>query len=172
MAWYTQMIPVFRILIDDLDSSEYSDERVQDILAAAATFVTQETELGFDSYTATASPALISPDPTTTTDGQVFSNFVILKAACIIDKSNMRKRALISGIEAKCGPAVMKTLRHSDGLMAMLQEGYCKTYEETKTQYVLGNVDFCRAVLSPFVNEEFDPKDLLITDRQYYNGRQ
>lgn len=161
MAWHTEMIPILRVLIDDTDpdDKEYTDQRLKDLLVVAGRYVVQEIDFT-TTYDVDIVPPNISPDPTGQTDGDVFTNFVTIKAACIIDRAPMRKRILMSGIEARCGPAIMKTLNHAKGFKELLELGYCGVYEEMKEQWTFGNANFCRAVISPFVNETFDPSDL------------
>jgi len=168
MAWYVEMIPILRSLIDDVSKTEYTDERLKELLAIAAYQVIPEIKFS-TTYSVTIVPPLVSPDPTASSDGNILTNFVTLKAACIIDRAPLRKRTLMSGLEAKCGPAVMKTLQHVSGFRELLKLGYCGVYDTTREQYLLGNVNFCKAVLSPFISSEFCPEDLLLHSNRHFN---
>jgi len=170
MSWYTEMIPMLRSLIDDLcdGDEEYSDSRLKEILSISARYVVQEIDFT-TTYTVGIVPPNISPDPMSSSDGDVFTNFIVLKSACMVERGPFRKRMLIAGIEAKCGPTTMKTLDQVKGFTALLKLGYCGVYETTKEEYLLGNVNFCKAILSPFVNDSFCPEDLMLSRTRNFN---
>jgi len=167
MAWQDTMIKMLRILVNDIeDTPTYSDGRLEQVLAVGAHYVVQEID-GFDyTYTVDISTPAISPDPTST--GEVeFTNFVVLKAACITDFSTFRTKALSSGIKVRCGPAVLETVKHLDGFKQLLDMGPCAAYEELKKQWMFGQKSMVKAILSPFVSNAFDPSTL-ITGSNYY----
>ena len=56
-----------------------------------------------------------------------------------------------------------------DGFGTLIDKGYCATYDELKHQYEFGNVAWCKAVLSPFINENFDPQDYARGDVNPYD---
>jgi len=159
MAWQDTMIPMLRTLVNDVDSTPtYSDGRMEQIIVTAAQFVT--LEVTFDNtYTIDIPAVSISPDPVGVSDDP-FINLVTLKAACITDLSTFRTKALQSGIKAKCGPATLETLKHLDGFKQLLEIGPCAAYETCKQNWVLGNGQLVRAIMSPFVSNSFDPRSL------------
>lgn len=150
MNW-DYLIQMLRVLIQDYDGSEFTDDRLKQIMSVAAHYVNKEIFFSV-TYTVNVTSPDISPDPTDEPD-DIFINFVVLRSACMIDQGSLRSAAMISGLEATCGPATMKTLRRMDGFGTLIDSGYCKTYDELKKQYSFGNTSFCKAVLSPFVNE-------------------
>jgi hypothetical protein len=161
MSWQDKMIPMLRILINDMDCTPtYSDMRLEQVLVVGAHYVKQEID--FDTtYTVTIEDPDISPDPcVTATLDDVFTNFTVLKAACLVDFSTYRTEALRSGVEARCGPAVLKVLDRLSGFRTLLNEGPCKAFEELKAEYEFGNANVCKAILSPFVGNNFDPQSL------------
>lgn len=153
MSWDTTMTIMLRTLIGDFDATEFTDTRLQQIIVVAAQYVNDDIELDTD-YTITIPTPNISPDPTTSTPpDDTFVNISVLKAACIIDVGSLRAAALTSGLEAKCGPAVMKTLKGTEGYTSLMENGYCKTYSQAIDQFNFGNAGWARGILSPFVNE-------------------
>lgn len=157
MSWDIVMVISLRSLIADLDSSCFTDDRLKQLLVVAAQYVMTDANIETD-YTINITSPNISPDPTATdTQDLPFSNLTVLKAACIIDRGNARLAAAINGLEARCGPAQMKVSRRMDGFSILLDQGYCGAYKEALRQYLFGNVAFCRAILSPFVNANFQP---------------
>lgn len=161
MAWETEGVLMLRHLINDVDAPyDYSDARLETTIAIAARYV--NTDIDFSTnYVIDVSTPDITPDPTdTASDGEEFLNFAVLKAACMLDISTLRIKALAAGIEAKCGPAVLKTVEHLAGFKELLTQGPCAAYDELKKQFKFGNLGICRAILSPFVNNNFDPLSL------------
>lgn len=165
-SWQDELIPMLRALINDLDCSSYtySDDRLEQLLIVGARYVAQEIPFS-TTYTVNVSDREISPDPTVTaTRNDTFSNFIVLKAACLTDWSTFRTKALLAGITAKCGPASIATLSHLDGFKELVEKGPCAAYEKLKEEYAYGNTNVIHAVLSPFISNDFDPESLT----QYY----
>lgn len=158
MAWDIEMTKMLRIMIGDEDKEEYSDARLKEIVVVGAFQVNSEIDFPTDYNINIVSPS-ISPDPTVDPSDDDFVYLTVLKSACIIDKGNMRIAAMSAGVEARCGPAVMRTLRRMEGYKTLLEAGYCATYAELKREYQLGNATYIRAILSPFINGSFDAED-------------
>ena len=160
MAWQDQSVPLLRTILNDAGCGalEYTDTRLEELLIAAAyinlTLVTFSVE-----YTITISTDTISPDPSTSSPIDVtFINFMVLKAACMADEGLFRNKALSAGIKARCGPAVLETMNHIDGFKTLLEEGQCKAFAELLNQYRFsGNADNIRAIMTPFVNNLWNP---------------
>jgi len=170
MAWPDVIIPMVRILINDYDDTnyEYSDDRLQDTIVVAAQLVNQE--INFDTvYTINIPLVTISPDPTIAVDN-AFVNFVTLKSACFVDQSLFRTKSTISGLKAKCGPAVLETVEHLRGFKDLINFGPCKAYTTLKEEWIFGNAQVVEAVLSPFTSNNFDTRNLP-TARSNYDMR-
>lgn len=154
MAWQDTAIPILRTLLNDACGTiTYTETRLEELSIASAHFNVQELPFSTD-YTVSIPNASISPDPELDVE---FINFMVLRAACIADQGLFRERALLSGLEARCGPAILKTMQHVTGFQTLLTEGPCKAFEELKQDYIFGNTDIIRAVLSPFIGNEFQP---------------
>ena len=153
-CWQDSAIIILRNLIwDNDDTVLYSDARLEEVLVVGASQVV--AEVPFDvTYTVNVGVSSISPDPS---DDEIFMYLMTLKAACIVDRGNARLAAMKSGLEAKCGPATMKTLKHMEGFATLLSMGYCAAYEQAKKEYQFGDATWFKAVLSPFVNSSFLP---------------
>ena len=157
MAWDTTMVSMMRTLIQDFDSTYFTYSRLKEILVVAAQYVITEVDLSV-TYTINIVTPSISPDPTTASPvDNAFVNLAVMKAACLIDRGSLRSAALLSGLEARCGPAMMKTLQRMDGFNTLIIQGYCATYEELKQQYRFGNISWCQGFLSPFISSNFFP---------------
>jgi len=158
MAWDNEMRVILRVLINDTDESAftYSDERLDTLIVVAARYTIQDVDFSTDYIVDIVSPD-ISPDPTTTRNlsNLSFVNLTVLKAACLVDQSILRTKAAIAGIRAKCGPAVIETMRHMEGFKELLDSGPCASYETLKLEYAMGNLQPVEIILSPFTSNAF-----------------
>jgi hypothetical protein len=163
MAWQDTGLMMLRILIGDTSKTpDYGDQELEELLVVGAMYVKQEIQWT-TTYVIDVPGVSITPDPTSTSaDGEEFLNFSVLKAACLVDISTFRTKALSAGIEAKCGPVVLKTLEHISGFRELLTKGPCAAYKTLKKEYEFGNIAVCKAILSPFVNNTFDPSSLSV----------
>jgi len=167
MAWQDGMVTALRVLINDMDSVSYTDSRLEQVLVVAASLVTQDIDFS-TTYDISIVDVSISPDPTlTASKDNAFTNFVIMKAACLSDWSTYRCKALVAGIKVKCGPAALETMQHLDGFKELLSKGPCAAYDKMKDNWVFGNGSICKAILSPFVGNDFNASSL----GGYSNGR-
>lgn len=162
MAWEDEALPMLRILINDFGvEPTYSDPRLTDILVASAYIVRQEIDFPTE-YAVSMSTKTISPDPVSEGDDS-FISFMVLKAACLADQSTYRTKALLEGVRAAMGPATLAISGNLNGFAKILEIGACATYEELKDQERFGtNALNVRAILSPFVGNQFDPSMLRV----------
>ncbi len=160
MTWQEETIPMLRVLIDDNDPTNYgyTDDRLEEILVVAAKYVTEEVN-NIGTYTVNVSSTSISPDPDDDAD-TTFINFMVLKAACLTDWSTYRQKALVAGVKAKCGPAVLETLQHLEGFRTLITKGPCESYTQLRQENNFNGTTAIRAVLSPFRGNNFDPSFL------------
>jgi len=159
MAWIDDTIETLRVIIADLDEDNYiyTDERLTQIIYVAAKYVAME--LRFD-LTYTVTNTSISPDPSTDYD---FTNFIVLKAACLADEGTFRSKALLEGIRVSCGPASMSVGGNLSGFETLLSDGPCAMYKQLKNQYRFGKGLASKAIISVFTGNQFDARDLYRT---------
>lgn len=159
--WTGAMIGMLRVLIDDNayhGTYCYTDSRLRQVLVTAAMYVCQELTFS-KAYDVDIICTTITPDPYDCGD-KAFLNMVVMKAACLIDHGTFRQKAFTAGLEAKCGPATMKTLQHLQGFKDLLEMGPCGMYEKLKEEYQFSGDALCdivHFVLSPFTGNDFDP---------------
>ena len=166
MGWQENSNLILRNLIwDNVDPVAYTDSRLNDVLIVAAYQIVAENKF-LVSYTVDVDAVTITPDPINDVD---FIYLMTLKAACMIDRGSLRLAAAINGIEARCGPAVMKVVKRMDGFSTLIDKGYCGVYEEARLQYGFGNLNFASAILSPFVNDDFCAEDLNLSGKRQRN---
>lgn len=159
MSWQTELTTIVRVLINDLNEPyEYSDNRIQQILAVAGRYVQFDINLT-NKYTIDVVNKNISPDPTEISDA-IFTSFVCLKAACIIDQGTFRTKAAMEGIRTALGPASLSFGGSLTGWQAIIDHGACGVYDELTSHWDVKEATAIAAVLSPFVNNKFDPRYL------------
>jgi hypothetical protein len=150
------MTLILRALINDLDSADYSDERLEQLIAIAANFVLQDTSS--TSYTVNIMSPDITPDPWD--DDMTFVNLTVLRAACMVDQGNLRVRAALAGLSANAGPASLSVGGSNFAAFKdLIALGPCALYKEMLQDYILGSGLVCHGILSPFISNTFDPDD-------------
>lgn len=160
MSWQTELITITRTLINDLDEPyDYSDSRIQQVLAVAAKYVQFDVNLEHY-YTIDVVNSNITPDPTEDND-ETFISIVCLKAACIIDQGTFRTKAALEGIRAALGPSSISVAGSLSGWQSIIDHGACGLYDELTSHWDVKNASAVRAILSPFVGNKFDPRYLL-----------
>jgi hypothetical protein len=157
MSWQTEIPIIVRTLINDWsDQPVYSDERIIQVIAVAAQYVQFDVVLDHKYSVDVANPGII-PDPTIDRD-EIFISLVSLKAACIIDQSSLRTKAAMEGIRAALGPASLSVGGSLEGIRMVLEHGPCALYEELTSHWDVSNASAIRAILSPFVGNNFNPR--------------
>jgi len=168
MSWQTEIPIIVRTLINDLsDQPTYSDERILQVITVAAKYVQFDVVLEHQYLVDVTNPN-ISPDPTSDRD-EIFISLVSLKAACIVDQSTFRTKAANEGIRAALGPAQLSIAGSLAGWKTILEQGPCAAYDELVSHWDVGQATTAKAILSPFVGNNFDPRYLqTYTDRSRY----
>lgn len=171
MSWQTEIPIIVRTLINDWsDQPQYNDDRLIQVITVAAQYVQFDVVLEHK-YNIDVTNLSISPDPTTDRD-EIFISLVSLKTACIMDQSNLRTKAAMEGIRASLGPASLSVGGSLEGLKMILQNGPCALYEELTSHWDVKDAAAVRAIFSPFVGNNFNPRYLQSYDhrsRDFYS---
>lgn len=162
MYWEIEIPIIVRSLINDLGPTPtYTDDRILQLAVVAANYVTKEVNLS-KNYNVDIVNVDIVPDPSdNTTRDTDFISFISLKSACLLDQSTFRTKAALEGIRTALGPANLSVAGNLAGYKTILEQGPCKLYEQLVLDHNIGNATAVRAVLSPFVGNNFDPRYLL-----------
>jgi len=159
-TWQQTSLLMLRTMLNEAGcgTGTYTTKRLEDLLITAAYFLPIDLNLT-NTYTVDVEANTISPDPTGQTDGQEFINFMVLRAACLADEGNFRTTALLQGVKARCGPAVIETNKYGEFLKELLTAGPCKSYADLKQEYNFSyeGKKIIRAVMSPFASNNFNP---------------
>jgi len=159
MAWQDEMIITTRVLVNDLNSPyDFSDDRLEQILVVAGKYVQFDVNLDH-LYNIDVVEKTIAPDPTIDNDS-IFISLTCLKAACIVDQGTFRTKAALEGIRTALGSANLSFGGSLTGWQAIIDHGACALYDELTSHWDVKNATAWSAVLSPFVNNRFDPRYL------------
>jgi hypothetical protein len=162
MSWKIEIPIIVRSLINDMEAEpKYSDDRLLQLIAVSAKYVQFDVALDHE-YTINVVDPTITPDPTEDNDS-IFISLVALKAACMVDQSEYRTKAINEGVRAALGPASLSIAGNSAAWKVILDQGACALYEELTSHWDVKEATAIRAVLSPFVGNKFDPRSLNIT---------
>jgi hypothetical protein len=157
MSWQIEIPIIVRSLIGDFDEA-YSEDRIIQTITVAAKYIAIDLNLNTE-YIINVVDKDISPDPCAqNTRDEDFISFVALRTACFLDQSSFRTKALTEGIKTRLGPAELDISGNLNGFKTLLEIGPCALYENLKQQYNIGNASMLRAVLGPFVGNNFDPQ--------------
>jgi len=166
VSWQIELPIIVRTLINDWeDQPIYSDERLIQAIVVAAKYVLIDVSLN-NEYIINVSNPDISPDPVLNKD-DIFVGMISLKTACLMDQSSLRTRAAMEGIKAALGPASLSVGGSLAGINKIIEVGPCSLYEELKNNWNISEASNIRAILSPFVGNNFDPRYL----NQVYRGK-
>lgn len=159
MAWKSEIVPIVRVLINDLvEPYTYSNNRLYQVIVVAAQFVKEDLQ-GLSDYTINIQTPDISPDPTESdTRDDIFLNSVSLKSACFVDQSTFRTKAASEGIRAALGPASLSVTGNLSGFKILLDQGPCALYDKFISDYDIANATNIASVLSPFIGNKFDSR--------------
>jgi hypothetical protein len=174
MAWQEELTIITRTLINDwcsLNSNpEYTDGRIQQLITVAAKYVVKDVNLT-KNYNIDVVNIDIIPDPTDPAGrDDDFITFVCLKAACMLDQSTFRTKAAMEGIKTSLGSASLSVGGNLAGYKTILDSGPCALYDSLVMSYNVGEATAVRAILSPFVGNNFDPRYLLRGSNRGSNG--
>lgn len=154
--WTLSLAPMLRVFIGDHEeSAKYTNSRLCEILLAAAFYVSGDvcTCSSFKTLSVDYEEKTISIDPLS---NPVLANLIVLKAACLIDQSSLRLKAVREGISAACGPARI-SISASSSFKALIESGPCKAYDTLKYQCCVLNsiaeAKYCRLIVSAFVKD-------------------
>lgn len=171
MSWQIELPIIVRTLINDFeDQPVYSDERLIQAIVVAAKYVQIDVELP-NTYDIDISNPQITPDPTTNGD-ETFVGMIALKSACIMDQSSLRTKAAMEGIRASLGPANLSVNGSLNGIITILEKGPCALYEQLKDTWNISEASSIKAILSPFVGNNFNPRYIQnygYRDRDFYS---
>lgn len=157
MSWQDESIYMLRVLINDIDSSNYtySDASLTQVLLVSANYVNQSVDF-INDYTVSIQNESISPDPTEDPKDPAFINLLVLKSACFILGGEMRTSANNS-ISVTDGPSTI----NMGGVFSSIKDAnkyFCDLYDKARIDHYMAS-NLGQVISTPFTNENLSPRD-------------
>jgi len=134
MPWETDAVIIIRNMINDIDSSNYTDDRIKELFLVSSYFV--QMDIGFSTgFVVDLSLLTIDPDPTSIGDSS-FLNLTCLWAAHQFSL-NEAKLAAGQSIDIRDGTS-MVGLRGLGKAKTDIALRYYNLYNDMKRQYMCG----------------------------------
>lgn len=130
----------------DATNSEYTDIVLSKFLAVAANEVSFET--GITTYTVDVVNSTITPDPSL---DQSFSSLLVLKAAVVAIRAEIKKQSLVAGYRITDDKVTMDGRAALEALRDLLKL-YLSNYDKAVQAYQLGDGHVGIAILSPYTS--------------------
>lgn len=143
MHWQNHARLIVRQLINDLDSIQYTDDRIDTAVIVSAQLVSLELDFK-NEYTIDVEDKTIVPDPVT---DSIFINLVTVKAACIIIGGEIKSQAS-SAVSIKDGVSSID-MRGVTAVLLELYKDLCNRYDTLAYNYgYSGNAG--KSILGPY----------------------
>lgn len=147
MTWQNEIVRIVRFLINDIDASTYTDDRLEETILVAAQLMLVNVDFSTD-YTIDVDELILSPDPTIGTKDNDFIALVSLKAACIVLGSEC-KTAAAQGWRIKDASSSIDTTASYQSLYQLLK-GLSGELDSLIMGYQAGNSIGAGAVMTPY----------------------
>jgi hypothetical protein len=146
--WQSTMITLLRSMIFDMtEPYTYTDERLEEILVAAAVPVNSEVTFA-NTYTVNLNTYDISPDPVSGTSEIAFQVLVCRKAAYMITFGEA-KQGMLKSVSFKDGPSSIDTRDSAKGKLELANQAK-EDYERARTNYLVGDGMRGKGIVTPF----------------------
>lgn len=151
MAWDEEMNIITRALINDIDASKFTDDRLNQAILVATRFVLAEVSFPIDYVIDVVNETMI-PDPTSAAyrDENII-NLATVKAACIIDRGSAAE-ASGQAIRVRDGQSEVDLRDAFKAKLDLIKLGWCAVYIDMKTEYAYARTGqvIGAAVMTPF----------------------
>lgn len=130
--WAPCLSNMLRVHIGDFtDPPQYSDERLFQVISSAAWLLDSELcSCEIDKPTVECDGTMDS-NPL---DFPGYSNLLVLKSACLLDRGQARQKFIADGIRAACGPAMVQVMTGSEVYKALFEYGACAAFNQLKME--------------------------------------
>jgi hypothetical protein len=148
MAWQETTTVMVRILINDMDDTNYtySNERLEQTILVSAQMVNSMADFQ-NSYTPDLTQLTLTPDPTNDPVDNDYINLISVKAACII-LGNEAKTSAGNSLLVKDGPSTIDT-RMASGSLLNLYKDVCDKFHQMIMDYKAGKSIAGQSILGP-----------------------
>ena len=149
MTWLEKTIQILRTYINDLDSVEYTDSRLTEIIIVSA--YSMSFEVSFDvTYSIDIDLQTISPDPS-----QSFITLLAIKAAMLVYNGEA-KASTKYGFTINDGPSSINATKMIDVIQKNL-ENMQRMYADARLRYIV-NGSVGEVIMTPTTNVYYEDR--------------
>ncbi len=148
MSWESDTVEILRVMVDDLEETVYTDEKLHRIALVGAFQVLREADFA-QGYTVDLAAGTLDPDPTlVATREEALTNLMTLKAACILSRGGS-SRAAAKAMMVREGATTVDLRGAADATLKLLDKGWCKAYQEALLEHRTGRGTAGAMVMGP-----------------------
>lgn len=139
MAVNADLITLLRVYIQDTDSSTWNDTQLSQFLVLAAIEVSNELSVwGVPDFVIDITALTITPDPADSED--IISTLIVLKAACILTNSEIKKQTARAGYRIVDDKSTIDTTKVGENLVEVANNT-CSMYDQAAAAFRRGAVE-------------------------------
>lgn len=161
MAWDTELTLYLRYIINDIEEDVWTDVQLQTFLGIAAIIVGSDlSQWGVPSFSYNPVTNILTPDPTDDEYSDIIGMLIVVRAACLIATSEMKRAAAQSGFIVVDDKSKIET----KGLLESAKtaaDKYCSDYTTSVQDFQKSNAfsgaKHARAILTPYASIDGDP---------------
>jgi hypothetical protein len=154
MTWQNEIARIVRFLINDIDATTYTDDRLEETVLVAAQLMLNNLDFDTD-YIVDVDSLTLSPDPTASTPkDNFFINVTALKTVCIILGSEAKTLAAQSYRIKDATSSIDISSAYQS--VNQLYKDACDKLDKMIMDYKAGNSVAGGAVLTPYTYEGLD----------------
>lgn len=146
MSWQTVMVKIVRYMINDIDGTTYTDNRLEETILVSASLLYPTMDFN-NVYDIDIDNSTMTPDPTEIGDDW-FVNLVCIKTACIILGSEAKTLAAQS-YRITDGPATIDVGGAYKATLDLYKDT-CAKFDKAVMDYRAGNSIAGQSVLTPY----------------------
>jgi len=151
MTWQNEIVRMVRFLINDVDATSYSDERLEETILVSAQLLSNNIDFD-NSYNIDVDSLVLDPDPTMLSPkDNFFINILAVKASCIILGSEAKTLAAQS-FRIKDASSSIDVSAAYQSINQLYQE-MCNRLEKMIVDYKAGNSIAGQSVVTPYTQE-------------------
>jgi hypothetical protein len=150
MTWQNEITRMVRFLVNDLDATSYTDDRLEETILVSAQLLLDNIDFA-QTYTVDVDSLVLSPDPTVDPKDNFFINTVAVKTACIILGSEAKTLAAQSYRIKDASSSIDISAAYQS--VHQLYKEMCDKLDKMIIDYKAGNSIAGQAVLTPYTWE-------------------
>lgn len=158
MAWQSEMVRMLRHIINDLDETSYTDDRLRELILVSSQIIQGEIDFS-QTYTIDVDAFTLTPDPTENTKDIAFISLVVLKSACILLNAEA-KTAAGQAIAIRDGSSSISLAGAYQGKKEVAKT-ICEQYRQALWDYKAGSSPAGRIIVGPYNFESNEQANLL-----------